>query len=394
MSTPAAAFEVKGWCPGALCPMQSGDGLIVRIRPRLATLARSDMLRIADAADRYGNGHIDLTRRANLQIRGVRPETLGPLQETLNSGGLLDETAEAESIRNILVSPLSGLDDLEILDMRPLAAKLAGQFAAQPAAWRLPAKFTFVLDGGGQLRLDGERASIRLLAYAAGGRTMIAIAHDGEWIGIAAPDDAVSAIASIIAGQSPKLQSVGTLSVQRKDILAMFADRPQSSPLRLRAGRYAVRLGVPFGRLEVDQLRILADFAAEIRLSPWRTVYVPAPDEADAERVAALAQDAGFIIRAGDPLMRIQACPGHPACPAAHADTRADALKIALWMRTRGFEGTAHVSGCAKGCASSAPADITLVGTPGGYRLLHHATTRKEGGTFIHPSGIPEQLDD
>ena len=25
---------VRGWCPGALRPMESGDGLIVRLRPR------------------------------------------------------------------------------------------------------------------------------------------------------------------------------------------------------------------------------------------------------------------------------------------------------------------------------------------------------------------------
>ena len=31
MSAPVAA---KGWCPGALRPMESGDGLIARIRPR------------------------------------------------------------------------------------------------------------------------------------------------------------------------------------------------------------------------------------------------------------------------------------------------------------------------------------------------------------------------
>ena len=27
-------FEIKGWCPSALRPMLSGDGLVVRLRPR------------------------------------------------------------------------------------------------------------------------------------------------------------------------------------------------------------------------------------------------------------------------------------------------------------------------------------------------------------------------
>ena len=32
------AWEIKGWCPGALRPMQSGDGLVTRIRPPLGRL--------------------------------------------------------------------------------------------------------------------------------------------------------------------------------------------------------------------------------------------------------------------------------------------------------------------------------------------------------------------
>ena len=67
----SAAFEVKGWCPGALRPMQSGDGLIVRVRPQSATFSPDELGVLADAARHFGNGHIDLTRRANLQIRGV-----------------------------------------------------------------------------------------------------------------------------------------------------------------------------------------------------------------------------------------------------------------------------------------------------------------------------------
>ena len=27
-----SAAAIKGWCPGALRPMQSGDGLVVRVR--------------------------------------------------------------------------------------------------------------------------------------------------------------------------------------------------------------------------------------------------------------------------------------------------------------------------------------------------------------------------
>ena len=67
----ASLRQVRGWCPGALRPMQSGDGLIVRVRPRGHALTPADLMRHRRARRALGNGHIDLTRRANLQMRGV-----------------------------------------------------------------------------------------------------------------------------------------------------------------------------------------------------------------------------------------------------------------------------------------------------------------------------------
>src|SRR5215470_331896 len=72
-------FAIKGWCPSAFRPMLSGDGLVVRIRPRGGRLTAAQACGIADLAERHGNGLIDLTGRANLQIRGVREDCHEPL---------------------------------------------------------------------------------------------------------------------------------------------------------------------------------------------------------------------------------------------------------------------------------------------------------------------------
>ena len=66
-----SALAIKGWCPGALRPMLSGDGLVVRVRPYGGRLDATQAAGLADLAERYGNGLIDVTSRANLQIRGV-----------------------------------------------------------------------------------------------------------------------------------------------------------------------------------------------------------------------------------------------------------------------------------------------------------------------------------
>ncbi|HWK32367.1 MAG TPA: precorrin-3B synthase, partial [Hyphomicrobium sp.] len=155
---------VRGWCPGALRPMESGDGLIVRLRPRAGAFRCTEFMAMAELSVRYGNGLIDLTRRANLQLRGITPEGLPGLWNALRALGLLDANAQVESVRNVMVSPLAGCDPDEIIDPRPIARRLERGLADYAELWRLPGKFGFVVDGGGRCSLDGERADIRLRA--------------------------------------------------------------------------------------------------------------------------------------------------------------------------------------------------------------------------------------
>ena len=103
-------FEIKGWCPGALRPMASGDGLVLRIRAPNGRLTPDQARSIAGLSRRHGNGLIDLTSRANLQLRGV--DAAGHLAslDALAELGLLDPDAGAESRRNVILSPFAPVD--------------------------------------------------------------------------------------------------------------------------------------------------------------------------------------------------------------------------------------------------------------------------------------------
>src|SRR5258707_15227657 len=90
----AASIEVKGWCPGALRPMLSGDGLIVRLRPFCGAFRLEQARGLADLARRLGKGHSDLTRRANLQLRGLVEDPLPQLHAALGQLGLVGPDAE------------------------------------------------------------------------------------------------------------------------------------------------------------------------------------------------------------------------------------------------------------------------------------------------------------
>ncbi len=54
----------------------------------------------------------------------------------------------------------------------------------------------------------------------------------------------------------------------------------------------------------------------------------------------------------------------------------------------KGFAGTVHVSGCAKGCARSAPADLVLVGEDGRFGLIAGGTTRDKFEGYIEPDEL------
>ena len=401
------AIEVKGWCPGALRPMLSGDGLIVRVRPQSATLGLDELTFLAYAAGLFGNGHIDLTRRANLQIRGVSEATLPQLHEVIARLGLLDDSPDGEAVRNVMINPLAGIDPAEVLDVRGIGGELARLLASEKSLWALPNKFGFIVDGGGILDLAEQRGDVRLAAIADGPDSAVAVGLETrvgvEWLGSISPGAAAAAaietgLAFIDVASREKRQRMRDLSDEglasirsaigpRLDALrenSRNADAPlikRAGLIELGAGRLAVGIAAPFGRVEADQFRMLADAMAahgvkEIRLSPWRALYAEVPSEQSGQSILVAAASVGLIVDPGDPLLQIEACPGAPGCRSTSLDTRGDGRRLAGLLPRFGFTGNVHVSGCAKGCAKSGTSDLVLVGAEGHYGLVRNGTAQ------------------
>jgi precorrin-3B synthase len=423
MSARAAMAErptVKGWCPGALRPMQTGDGLIVRVRPRCGALSVAEALAVCETAQRCGNGTIDLTRRANLQIRGVGAGNLPRIWDALSECGLIDEHADAEAVRNVMVSPLAGIDPTEICDVRPIAAALETALAETPALWALPGKFGFIVDGGGALPLDDERADIRLRAIQdqdGGIRVALGLdtARGAHWLRLLAPNDAHVAAVRLASAfvEIPKRVPRARMRDLDPADFAVLQDRlgncgdpvcPVASKaadasrrvglLDMSGPVVAVGIGAPFGRLTAGGLARLAETAASLgiaglRLSPWRALYAAAGDSLQARSLLAEAEACGLVTAPGDPLLAIDACPGAPACRSACADTRAAAHRIARMMPLPGV-GSVHVSGCAKGCARSRAADLALVAGPSGFGLVRHGTAADAPEAYLAPADLDD----
>ena len=185
----------RGWCPGARRPMETGDGLLVRVHPLGGVLSAAQAQALAEAAEACGNGLLDVTARGNLQIRGVSEATHPAVLERLSGIGLLEEDKDGP-YRLTLVSPLAGIDPAEAFDAAALAAEIAARVGDAAAA--LPAKFYISVDGGGALPL--EPGADVWVAPAEGGVAIGLAAGDGYvWQGPVPLETAAEAVAIALA---------------------------------------------------------------------------------------------------------------------------------------------------------------------------------------------------
>jgi precorrin-3B synthase len=346
----------KGWCPGAYRPMASGDGLIVRVRPLLARLTAKQALGLCAAALAHGSGLIDLTSRANLQLRGVTADRHPALIDDLWALGLLDADPALESRRNILVTPLWQDGD----ETQRMATALVARLADLPP---LPAKFGFAIDAGPAPVLGRASADIRVERGVSGG---LILRTDGSALGCATT--AKDAAGAILALARWFAETGGAVSGRMARHLAAHplpdAFRPAEAPAapgalpRPGETRPGPVFGVAFGRIDAGALaRLICDSGAKaLRVTPARSFVLEGGTAVSGH---------GFIAQPDDPLLRVDACPGAPFCPSATVETRALARRLAPLVR-----GSLHVSGCAKGCARAQAADITLTGRDGAFDLV------------------------
>jgi precorrin-3B synthase len=361
------AFAIKGWCPSALRPMLSGDGLVVRLRPRGGRLSAAQAVGIAELAKRYGNGLMDLTGRANLQIRGVREENHEGLVIGLDRLGSVDDDQAMEAQRNIILTPFWDEAD----DTHALAAELERTLATR--ALGLPEKFGFAIDCGASRVLARAPADIRIERDAEGGLIVRADgAEAGRAVSKAGAIDAVLSLAEWFVASGGVRDGRGRLAVH----LAAGAKLPDAlSGKAMPAAASAspnpgihpngALVALAFGQMQSETLDFLAGLTAGLRLTPWRMILI--------EDLREMPQHNGLVTRVDDPLLRVMACTGAPDCPEAQAETRKLAASLAPQL---GPDRRLHVSGCAKGCAHPNASDITLVGTPDGFDLVRNGAPR------------------
>ncbi|WP_321961320.1 precorrin-3B synthase [Paraburkholderia sp. J7] len=423
--SPAAALAVlrPSACPGLVRVVAARDGGLCRIRLPGGVLSATRARALADAALAHAGGVLELTNRANVQIRGVRAGEEAALSAALIGAGLgpagidaaspVEHACAADELRNVMLSPLAGVDPAALCDTTVLAAALIDMMQREARFAALSPKFALQLDGGERMAMLGHPHDIWLAALPHGATVRFALGLAGcptaQPVGTLATEDICASIRALLhafldlaGADATRMRDVlaahsldallqrardhGGFALMRDDA-ALHAWRREPSPASLRLGAHALRVDSSgyvgaqpaLGRIDAHTLRALAALAqdsgdATLRVTPWQGLLLPnVPARAMTgalERLHAL----GLIVSRADPLARLIACTGSAGCAKSRADTKADAQRLAALLPPG---AQAHLSGCERSCAAAHCAPFTLLASePDHYDLYQRDDTQ------------------
>ncbi|GAA4570153.1 precorrin-3B synthase [Planotetraspora kaengkrachanensis] len=411
-------------CPGALQVHTAADGGLARVRVPGGAVSAAQLRELAACAAELGSGVIELTSRANVQVRGL--DSAPAFAERMAAAGLLPSETH-ERVRNIIASPFSGRSGSTLLDVRPLVAELDRALCARPRLAELSGRFLFALDDGTG-DVDELGADVALLARSRSARSRTARSRAAWTVLLAgveagtvpATGDAAGPVAGNAAGpvaggaagyaagpvgvmvaaaeaflderaaQGGTAWRVSDLEdgparvATRLHLDSATADSSAPVPVRTTAGvrrprlveqtdgRVALEVVVPLGRLSAAQALLLADAAGgeapSVRLTPWRTVVVPDLTRAEAGHWTPILTRAGLVADPSSPWAGVSACTGTPGCAKSLADVQADAaLEADEAVHARGVP--VHWAGCERRCGRPRGRVVEVVATGTGYRV-------------------------
>jgi precorrin-3B synthase len=285
-------------CPGVLRPWIADDGALVRIRLIGGAISAQALSDLAVIAGDYADGHLYLTKRANIQLRGIKhvdgsvPEEF---VEAVRAAGLLPSPSH-ELVRNIMVSPLSGRVGGQA-DMRPVAYRLDDLLCDDPAFANLAGRFLFVLDDGRGDLVD-RSLDLGVMAVDAGAAQIrVGSQHWGEVVEL----DAVPEVLLDLARKFLEARGEGDDALwhvdelpdgggdllglnHARDLRTQVASLP--APFGVIAqddGLSVEHVDAPDGALSHDLVaQVLARARRDVVVTPWRSLLLPDLEDAHA----------------------------------------------------------------------------------------------------------------
>jgi len=393
-------------CPGFYRMPPSADGGICRIKLDRGRLQLQQLHTLAHAAEVFGNGCIELTTRANVQLRGIGAHNRQKLIDTLTDSGLGPLNPAGDDIRNIMVNPTAGFDRCGHAAIPAVARQLSRILQTTPAYQKLSPKLSFYIDGGEACAVLDHVSDIWL-----------SITRDGTCFAFGvASCPPVDSSQKPALGMVPCAQAIHVITtlldiliaetrrdpmIQRmKHLLALWGTKRLTDCLREKIpemlpaplfrrqvpaarcdlgihktrtdGRYYIGLKPPLGRFSPAMLHRLADSVQSILVSPrvhatpWQGLIFADCTREQADNLAAAADKMALVVNNSNAYAHLMCCAGQPGCQAARADVQADARKLARLLPAASLPDI-NLTACPKSCTATRAKPVTLLALKPGY---------------------------
>ena len=395
------------------------DSFMSRLRIPGGVLPSWQFRGVADLARRYGGGYVDITTRANLQVREIQAKDARDYLVGLADYGVVSRGSGADNIRNCTSTPTSGIDPVELLETLPLARAMHHYILNHREMYGLPRKFNIAFEGGGRVASleDTNDIGFRAVRVADGASDLPGAVYFRLALGgitghkdfardtgvLLKAEECVEVAGAIVRVYLKNGDRTDRKKARLKYVLDAWGfpkfleevEKELGRPLRRvdlalcevpeaedrwahvgihpqkQAGKFYLGVVLPVGRMTCEQVEGLAEVAERygsrtIRLTVWQNLLIPDVAEPDVEPARLAIEALGLhwdtsAIRAG-----LVACTGNAGCKFAGADTKRNAMEIAEYLEGRvelDRPINIHVTGCPNSCAQHYIGDIGLQGT-------------------------------
>ena len=390
------------------------DAFMARLRIPGGQLRTFQLREIAQVAKDLTTGYMQITTRANFQIRLIQPKNAPEVLRRIQSVGLHTRGSGGDNIRNITANPTAGVDPHELIDVLPLCHEMAQIIINDRFFYDMPRKFNIAYDGGGLIGTVEDTNDIGAKAVKIGEEIFFRIALGGATghkafardLGVLVrPAELNKVVAALVRvfiengnrsdrkkARLKHLLETWTLEQYLEETEKLLGSKLQREPLapdsiqypgeklphshvgvypQKQGGLNYVGVAVPVGHMTPKQMLRVAEIAdlygsGEIRLTVWQNFIIPNVPDHFVSTVEKAVRKIGFETHQSNLRSGIIACTGNAYCKFAQADTKGHALSLANYLDKRlklDQPVNIHFTGCPNSCAQHSMGDLGLMGT-------------------------------
>jgi len=365
---------------------------------------------VANLANKFGRGLVDVTTRQAIQYHWLTIQDMPEIFDSLASVGMSAIQACGDVVRNVISSPVAGLDAKELFDVRDLVWAVEREFLSNKDFSNLPRKFKISIAADPRDLGHPEINDLALVPAIYEGQAgyhilvgggLSAKPHIAQNLGIfVTQEDALDVIKAVVAiyrdhGYREKRNHArikflvadwGAEKFRDKveEVLGRTFPRGGERQFETWNGAYLygvhkqkqdglnfVGVSLPVGRINGDILLEFARLAKEygngdLRTTNTQNIIIPnVPDEKVAALLAEpLLQD--YKVQPSAFVGHAVSCTGNEFCNLALVETKARMKDIALHLDAAfpAFDTPIrmHVNGCPNSCGQQQIAEIGLAG--------------------------------